>query len=228
MIFRIASFLTIRRTRGWVLGSLIVFGLGCALASPQSQLLPPAHFVGARTPKHESAVKLFREGEMPGRPWIRIAAVAAHGNGYADRETLEGTLIEEAATLGADLVLVTASEVTKDETIGTYGSGVMMANQIQRPHLYGVACRWATARIGATWDDKDGVVQYVEQGSAAQKAGIREGHRILALNGKFIRSDPYVVEREILTKRAGEKVRVEFLGLDGRKWFAQVPLQAAE
>jgi predicted metalloprotease with PDZ domain len=208
------------------IASLLPLALGCAMAWPKSQLLPPSDFLGPNRPIPEESVRLFREGETPQRAVVRIAAVAAHGNGYATRETLENTLIKEAARLGAEVVVVTQSEVTRDETVGSYGGGIMIADQIQRPHLYGVACRWATASMGINFDREDGQIRYVKAGSPAEKAGIKEGHKILAINGNFIGSDQFVIEREVLSKRPGEIVSVELLSPTGDKWVTQVTLQS--
>lgn len=206
--------------------ALLPLVLGCAMAWPKSQLLPSAAYLGPNPARTEASVRLFREGEVPQRAVVRIAAVAAHGNGYAVRQTLENTLVKEAAKLGADIVIVTQGEVTRDETVGTYGGGIMITNQIQRPHLYGVACRWASASMGINFDREDGNIRYVKHGSPAEEAGIKEGQKILAINGIFIGSDQYVIEREVLSKKPGETVSVELLAATGEKWVTQVTLQS--
>jgi predicted metalloprotease with PDZ domain len=65
--------------------------------------------------------------------------------------------------------------------------------------------------------DDNGNVQYVRQGSAAEKAGLKEGMRLLAINETFIRADEFVWEREILTKTPGDVVQIEVIDLDGGK-----------
>jgi hypothetical protein len=80
-------------------------------------------------------MELYKEGVRPPKGCIRIASLAAHGNGYATRDTLEDTLREEGERVGADFVVVTGMQVTKDETVGAFGGGIAIADTIQRPHL---------------------------------------------------------------------------------------------
>jgi hypothetical protein len=99
---------------------------------------------------------------------------------------LENTIRNEAASIGADFVFVTAREVTKDETISTYygnwgwGSmwGTSISESIQRPHLYGIACRSSVVRFGVHYD-KEWKVQYVYRNATADRLGIKEGDKIV-------------------------------------------------
>jgi hypothetical protein len=86
---------------------------GCAMAWGRHEMLPTAQSGGISGPLTQS-VELYHQGEMPRKQVFRIALVAAHGNGYATLETLEQTLRDEAAKVGADCVIVTGREVTKD------------------------------------------------------------------------------------------------------------------
>ena len=109
---------------------------------------------------------------------------AAHGIGYATTETLEQKLSEEAATLKSDVVIVEKFKITNDETVGTYGQGIMLSDSIKRPHLYGIACRSSKIALGIKYDHKEGTVQYVNANSLAARAGITEGDKLLAINGR--------------------------------------------
>ena len=101
-------------------------------------------------------------------------------------------------------------EISSDETVGIYNQGIMMADTVKRPHLYGIAFRWATATIGIAYDKKEGRIKYVQSGSPADKAGLKAGDVILAINGRFFGQGRFLVEREISTKKPGESVVVEF------------------
>jgi len=208
----------------WV-GAILLSVLlsACAMALGRHEMLPPAQTICSTSSRAQS-VKLYRQGEMPRKPFIRIAFVAADGNGYATLETLEQTLLDEAAKVGADCVIVTGREVTKDESIATYGRGFMIGDQIRRPHMYGVACRYAKVAIGVDLN-KDGVIEYVRSGSVAQKMGLVEGMKILAVNGYFLQSDNYTLERELLSKEPGEKVQIEYLDKNGEKISKEVVLE---
>mgnify|MGYP001581604637 CR=1 FL=1 len=188
---------------------------GCAMAWGKHEFTPVARYVTA--PENcNNHVDIFRKGETSKRPGYRIAAVAAHGNGYANQETLEKTILEEANKVCADFVIITAGEVTKDETIGTYSGGIMIANQIQRPHLYGIAYRYAKVALGINLD-KDGIIEYVRSGSTAEKSGLKEGCKLLTVNGIFVKSDVYSIEREILIKNPGDTVHIEYMDKEGNK-----------
>ena len=103
--------------------------------------------------------------------------VAAHGIGYATTETLEQKLSEEAATLKSDVVIVEKFKITNDETVGTYGQGIMLSDSIKRPHLYGIACRSSKIALGIKYDHKEDTVQYVNANSLAARAGINNRRR---------------------------------------------------
>jgi hypothetical protein len=205
--------------------AVVIIGLfGCASARPATELLPPSGFFERpNTSRSPESVQIYREGTNPEAAAVPIANVAAHGNGYADRATLERTLQLASAAVGADGVVIRGMEISSDETVGTYSQGIMISNTIKRPHLYGFAFRWATATIGINYDE-EGRIKYVVLGSPADKAGLKEGDEILAINGRFIGHDPFVVAREISTKKAGTNVVVEFKRRGGDKQAVDVVL----
>lgn len=131
---------------------------------------------------------LYREGERPKVDIVPIAQVKASGNAYATRGDLEARLLAEGAAVGADYVVVTLEEVIEDRFVvpgrqGLIGAALTVAqgtggiHVIARPVLHGVACRRATASLGAVLDP-DGQMQYVRSGSPAEKAGLEEGRSI--------------------------------------------------
>lgn len=73
--------------------------------------------------------------------------------------------------------------------------------------------------------NKDGVVEYVRSGSVAQKVGLVEGMKILAVNGNFVQGDEYIFEREILSRQPGDRVQIEYLDKNGEKIFKEVILE---
>lgn len=187
---------------------------GCGTAVGVHEKLPPASY--AADSIRRGPIEVLRAGETPSRPIIRIANVAAHGNGYADQNLLEETLVKEAEKLNADCLFILGKEVTKDETVGSYSGGIFLASQIQRPHLYGVACKYSKVRVGIRWD-KDGYIDYVFQNSAAERIGITEGQKILAVNGQPFTPGSYLLEKEVSTKAPGDKVQIELLSKSGEK-----------
>jgi len=190
----------------------------------QHELLPPSKHYSGLPAKLPSEVEIYRNGEIPKKPVVRLAAVAAHGNGYATLSLLETRLKEETAKLGADLVITYKYEVTQDETIGMYDSGFMMTDRIKRPHLYGIACVYSKVRLGVNFDKK-GVIEYVNSGSIAEKYGLKEGFRILAINGCFLDESGYVLETELSTKQPGDEIKLEYLDKNSEKQSVTIILE---
>jgi hypothetical protein len=212
---------------GWA-----VLGLNGCLAWGKHELLPPAQYVSPLVPLPADSVHLYREGEMPKRACIRIAKVAAHGNAYATSETLEDAIRFEAASIGADYVAIISQQVTKDETISSFSGGwgwgsmwgTAISEQIQRPHLYGIACRSAAVRFGAQ-ADKEWKVQYIYRNTTADRLGLKIGDKVLAVNGRFLAADIYAIDQEVLVKRPGESITVEYLTNDGMKITKDIILE---
>ncbi|CAJ4429108.1 Predicted protease with the C-terminal PDZ domain [Burkholderia pseudomallei] len=188
---------------------------GCSMARGVHEDLAPAALVtgSVNTTGH---VDLYRDGQLPQRPIIRIAKVAAHGNSYATKETLEATLVDEALKLNADCVIIAGANVTDDGTIGSYGGHIFSSAVIRKPHLYGIACKYSKVRLGIV-PNKDGVVSYVATGSAAEKAGIVEGDKLVAINGIPVVGNPFIIDTQVASKNPGDQVTLEILDHDGHK-----------
>ena len=214
------------RAVAWLLA--IVMPAGCATATVKSgRTMTPVADLIPQSANTNRLPKLFRQGNRPQHEVVKLAQVSAVGNAYATHEDLEAKLLAEAAAIGADCLVVTHEDVIQDQIAihprgGLLSRSIMNAqgrgdmSVISKPVLYGVACRQATASLGTLVDD-NGNVQYVRQGSAAEKAGLKEGMRLLAINETFIRADEFVWEREILTKTPGDVVQIEVIDLDGGK-----------
>ena len=140
--------------------------------------------------------KLFRQGDRPKTEVVVLAQVSAVGYANATNEDLETKLLAEGAAIGADCVVITREDVIRDQIAIHPRGGLLSAaianaqgrgdvSVISQPVLHGVACRQATSSLGALVD-KNGNVQYVRQGSAAEKVGLKEGMRVLAINETFI------------------------------------------
>ncbi|NIB41783.1 hypothetical protein HBA55_19410 [Pseudomaricurvus alkylphenolicus] len=198
---------------------------GCAAATGVSKTVPEsAHLVGSADLTAEQ-IQVFHQSSPPNKPYIPVANVAAHGNGYATEEVLVGTLKKEAAKVGAELVILTGSEITKDETVGSYGGGMYVASQIRRPHLYGVAAVYSKVSIGLRTENT-GKIRYVASGSAAEKAGLKEGMTIVAINGIFYRGS-VVMGTEVSMKDPGETVEIEVLTHENTKKKFFVTLESS-
>ena len=193
------------------------------MANTVSRPLPIASQV-QRANKQPEEIEIYQRGTQPDKACIVFAQIGAHGNGYATIDTLENAIKREAAKIGAELVILTEYEVTKDETIGSYGGGMFMADQIQRPHLYGVAAVYSRARLGVVFGDNM-TIKYVYANSPADKAGLKEGMQILSVNGVYVQ-DKTVVDREVSLKQPGDAVTIEYLDNSKEKKKAAVTLEA--
>ena len=192
---------------GGCLAVLSIALTGCAMAWPANK--PTPLWEGQIGAAGCAEPKLLRQGETPPASYM-LANLGAHGNGYATMPTLEGTLLKEGQKFCADYVLVVNDEVTKDETIGSYSGGLMMASQIQRPHLYGVALRKVKGTLGLHMENDYTTVKYVTKGGPADQAGIREGMKIVAVNGQF-NANPFVISREANMREPGSVVDIEVM-----------------
>jgi S1-C subfamily serine protease len=198
---------------------------GCAMARGVHEYTPIGHLAPKYGPCIDN-IAILKKGETLNRGAFRVANVAAHGNGYATYETLESALVEEARKVCADVVLIYDSNITKDEMVASYGAGIMIADHVQRPHLYGTAFKYSKTSIGIFFNkDKDYRVEYVKRGSLAEKYGIKEGMRLLAINGTSVSHDQFAIEKEILLKDPGDKIELELYGIDGNKIIINITLK---
>jgi len=196
---------------------------GCGMANAVSEPLPLANKVN-RANKLANEIEIFKQGTVPEKGVIYIANIGAHGNGYANIDTLENAMKKEAAKIGAELVILTEYQVSKDETVGSYGGGMLMSQQIQRPHLYGVAAVYSKVRFGAVIEDS-GNIKYVNADSPADKAGLKEGMQMLSINGVYYRG--YTIwQQEAGIKNPGDVITVEYLDKSKEKRKVTITLES--
>lgn len=169
--------------KGAVVLILMVVITGCGMARGVHDLRALNQDT-PRTNKTVNEIVVYTQDSPPSRPFIVIADVAAHGNGYADNSVLLDILKKETVKVGAEMVMITNKEVTSDEVVGTYGGGFMMTSQIKRPHLYGIAGIYSKVKIGITVGE-DGLIRYIAANSSADKAGMKEGMRLLSIKGQY-------------------------------------------
>ena len=203
---------------------------GCGIARGRYDVTP-IDVPGPAEKRTMEQVPAFRvEALPPNLPaCIPIANVYADGNGFAWREELEEELREQASEVGADYVVIDNIKVSNDETGGTYGGGLMLSGQIQRPHQAGYACRASKVKMGAHFDGKSYKIKYVYPNSAAAKAGFVEGEEILSADGVYLGgTDRYAWYRTVSVKQPGQKVVFEVLNRNGEKITREVTLLPAD
>ncbi|MBH0031089.1 PDZ domain-containing protein [Pseudoalteromonas sp. SWYJZ98] len=204
---------------------LILLLNACGMAKGVHELRPLASNV-ERVNVTPNEIEVYTLDNLPSRPIIELANIAAHGNGYANNEVLINTLKEEASKAGAEIVLITNKEISKDEILGTYGNGVMLTNQIQRPHLYGIAAIYSKVRFGIIADN-NGLIKYVTSNSAADEAGLKEGMKLLTINGRYF-NNTSIFQQEIATKKPNDIIEIEYIDNNNNKFKTKVTLKKSE
>ncbi|MCX5646873.1 MAG: hypothetical protein NTZ17_19670 [Phycisphaerae bacterium] len=91
---------------------------GCAMASGVSSSLPLANKVHLAN-KKANEIAIYSEDSLPEKEVVYIADIAAHGNVEANFDTLRNAIKKEAAKIGAELVILTDYQVSKDVDIET-------------------------------------------------------------------------------------------------------------
>ena len=199
---------------------------GCSVANGIHELLPTAEAVHKKTTPFQK-IEIYTQDNLPvDKGYVFIAKVAAHGNAYASNETLKETIRKEASKVGAELVLLTGENITNDESIGSYGGGIYISDQIKRPHLYGLAAVYSKVKFG-TVTGNDGYIKYIRSGSSADKAGLREGMKILSINGRFFQNN-LVMQTEVSAKKPGDIVTIEYMDNENEKKIVRIVLEAAQ
>lgn len=198
---------------------------GCGTARVAQQAHPSAQYANP-VAKAPSEVAVYHDGDSAIPAYIRLANLGSHGNGYANDEILIEKLKVSAAAMGADLIVLVRKEITSDETVGSYGGGIFISDQIKRPHMYALAGVHAKSAMGIRFDQDGKTIAYVTSGSAADKAGLKEGMRLLAINGDFF-GDRTVAEKHIFSKEPGESAEIEVADLNGEKRRFELVLQEA-
>ena len=111
---------------------------------------------------------------------------------------------------------------------------LMNGGKVRRPYI-GIAMQDLTPEMGKTLGDKaperGAIVGQVQNGSPAEKAGVKAGDVIVSVDGQQVDSSQ-AVQRTILTKNIGQKVDLA-LWRDGREQHvatttAELPGEAAE
>lgn len=196
---------------------------GCAAANVSTRPGPLMEYIpdlSAKTtlPKHVNA------NAINPSPRVCYLDMVANGNGYATEDFLITRLLEEGAKNGAELVVTGPLQYRNGGTVGTYGGGVMMAQSMAFPYMGGAACKFAKATIGIAYDTNF-VITYVSKGSAAEKASLVEGYKIVAINGKPLLSQA-LIPREFGLASPGDKIEVEYLDKNNDKGTTVVTMEA--
>jgi len=198
---------------------------GCAHVSVSNETLPPAKYAGDIRPSGNFLV--FKNGELPPRSFIRIGLVSASGNQNASFKNLEEKIIKTSKWIGGDGVIITNKNSTPSGSVGASSGGISISELTYSPSMYGVIFKYSRVDFGVLCD-KQGRINYVKENSTAEREGLSEGMKILAINGNPLLSSPYVAEEEIGVKNPGDKIAIEFLDKNTQKIRKEIILEAAK
>jgi membrane-associated protease RseP (regulator of RpoE activity) len=210
-----------------LVGALVVCCVlcsGCADAVTKIEKLNIAATPGP--PKKEPVPVYESGGERPPRAMIPFARIIVSGNGYADREFLNGIIAKRAAELGADAALVNPPQTAYAGTVTTSVSAYSAVSQpVYAMGAVGFACVWSPSKIGVQWDDQYRVIDVTPDGPAA-RAGVRIGDRVLAIGGERVTGDPLAASRAALKMLPGASVAVELVAPDNQTRVVHVVPEA--
>ena len=69
------------------------------------------------------------------------------------------------------------------------------------------------------------MISFIYKNSPAEKSLLKEGYKILSINGVYFLQDQFVTDREISTKKAGDIIKIEYLDKAGNKQVTELILE---
>lgn len=171
-------------------------------------------------------IDVFSNGLRPNKPIIFFAHIIAWSDTNVGIKALDTKIINESKKLGADFVMMLdkGAEV-RGSTISSYPSlGLSYAQNNYTFYRKGIAGVYSKVYAGFVCD-KDGVINFIYKNSPAEKSFLKEGYKILSINGVYFRQDEFVVDREISTKKAGDVIVIEYLNKADTKQVAELTLE---
>lgn len=181
---------------------------GCATVNVKVERLPIE--IGDLQPK-QGEIPVYEWGvTMPERAGIPIAMIGAIGNEYADADFIKSRIARRAAKLGADYVVVSNRGTREGVTYGTYGGGAFFSGRSTLPTMHAQAVVFAPVRCGFFVDEENRVID-VSPSSPANRAGMRIGDRVLAINGDRITNEQFGMYRTLASASPGDRLTVELV-----------------
>lgn len=176
-----------------------------------------------------SAIKIdvFKSGLKPKLPSINFAYITAWSSTNINLDNLDIRVTNIAKMLGAEYVILLdrESEVTGSMT-NYYSTTSASYNTytVSRKALAGVYSKV----YAGFFVEKDGIISFIQPDSPADKAGLREGNKILSINGVYFLQDPYVLYREISIKNIGDNIMIDYLDKNNDKKKTSLKLIGTE
>lgn len=185
--------------------------IGCGIARGSHTMLDTAGLLPPSKMASVADVQVFQAGSWPKTSGVVTANLVANGNGYASEQDLMDALKLEAFRVRANILIVDGQIGTTSMTVGSYGGGIALANQVYFPYKHGVAFRSGQVWHGIRFKDASWLVRYVYNGSPGGKAGIKEGDEVVTVNGFFLGDEPTAWARHVGAGKPGDWVAIGFL-----------------
>lgn len=194
----------IRCLIGLLLPALALVATGCQSAWITVQNLP-IEVAKSTTTAPVPVYDLIAQPPSAGVPFANMAIL---GNGFTNDAYLRKQAGERGGKIGADFVIVTGGGSQYAGSVTTYGGGIAITTPVQAPVLYATAFVKTRAKIGVRWDDRNEVLDVLPD-SPADRAGIRVGERLLAINATRLQSNQLAVWQEIARLSPGDEICLE-------------------
>jgi hypothetical protein len=172
------------------------------------------------------AIDVFPNGLRPNKPAILFANIAAWSNVDVGTKVLDAKVVNESKKLGADFVIMLdkGAEVRGSTISSSPALGLSYAENNYTFYRKGIAGVYSKVYAGF-FCDKDGFINFIYKNSPAEKALLKEGYKILSINGIYFLQDSFVTDREISTKKAGDIINIEYLDKTGNKQVTELRLE---
>src|SRR2546426_2649400 len=165
----------------WV---LLLAATGCASVRTELQKLPP-YAVATRMAHAEHPKLLLHEtvdeNSLPAL--TPYAVISATGASAAAKQSIIRRIWQEAADIGADIVIVADLGTVSAGSVSTYyGFGVSVNEPIYAKEMRGLCYRVPPANVGFQTDESAMVVSIAPE-SNLRAAGLLEGDKMISVNG---------------------------------------------
>ena len=171
-------------------------------------------------------IDIFPNGLRPNKPAILFANILAWADVDLGMKVLEAKVINESKKLGADFVILLdkGAEIRGSTISSAPALGISYAENNYTFYRKGIAGVYSKVYAGF-FCDKDGVISFIYKNSPAEKSLLKEGYKILSINGVYFLQDQFVTDREISTKKAGDIIKIEYLDKAGNKQVTELILE---
>ena len=195
---------------------ILLLNFSCAIVRTDYKMLPIANHIEVEN-KELTHVEVYNELVPPKKPHLCFVSFVASGNNFSKDSDLLEKLKELSFKHKAPVLITSSSRKEMTSTMSTYlGSGIYVNDPINSHVMRGFGCQYSKVELGLIYDD-DGTITYVKAGAIAAGVGLKEGMKLIAINGRPVPGDRWTVPIELLTKKPGDEVKIEYLDLSKTK-----------